>query len=199
VAWRVRPHGSITEDKEDQTVLFRSPGACQGHRLVRAGCAVIAVLIPVGAVAACGSEEPDTPGTQVPSIVASAQNGGTTAQIGSLVDVITARIPAPPAGAGQAQLEMTLAVTTPGTSVALTAISSPAAQHAVLLTRGHATARISVPLQAGENIQIGPPAPDEILLTGLRERLRLGQSVSVTMTFGRSGRATLTVPVTAAP
>jgi copper(I)-binding protein len=199
VAWHVRPHGSITEDKEDQTVLFRSPGACRGHRLVRAGCAAIAVLIPVSAVAACGSEEPDTPGTQVPSMVAGAQNGGTTAQIGSLVDVITARIPAPSAGAGQAQLEMTLAVTTPGTSVALTAISSPAAKHAVLLTHGHATARISVPLQAGENIQIGPPAPDEILLTGLRERLRLGQSVSVTMTFGRSGRATLTVPVTAAP
>jgi copper(I)-binding protein len=181
-------------------VLFRSPGARRGHRLVRAGCAVVAAGISVGAVAACGSEEPNTPGPQVPSIVASAgQNSGTTTQIGSFVDVITARIPAPPAGAGQAQLEMTLAVTNPGTSVALTAVSSPAARRAVLLTRGHATARISVPVQAGENIQIGPPAPDEIMLAGLRERLRLGQSVAVTMTFGRSGRATLTVPVTAAP
>jgi copper(I)-binding protein len=194
-------HGNITEDKEDQTVLFHSPGACRRRRLVRAGCAAIAVLIPVGAVAACGSEAPDTPGPQVPmpSIVASADNSGTSTQVGSFVDVITARIPAPPAGAGQAQLEMTLAVTVPGTSVVLTAVSSPAARHAVLLTRGHAAARISVPVQAGEIIQVGPPAPDEILLTGLREQLRLGQSVSVTMTFGRSGRATLTVPVTAAP
>jgi copper(I)-binding protein len=181
-------------------VLFRLPGTRRARWLARAGCAAVTVLIPAGAVAACGSEEPDTPGPQVPSMVASAdQNSGTTTQIGSFVDVITARIPAPPAGAGQAQLEMTLAVTTPGTSVALTAVSSPAAQHAVLLTRGHATARIGVPVQAGENVQIGPPAPDEILLTGLHERLRLGQSVTVTMTFGRSGRATLAVPVTAAP
>jgi copper(I)-binding protein len=160
----------------------------------------VAVLIPVGAVAACGSEEPDTPGPQVPSIVASAdQNMGTTTEVGSFVDVITARIPAPQADAGQAQLEMTLAATTPGTSVALTAVSSPAARHAVLLSHGHATARIDVPLQPGENVQIGPPAPDEILLTGLHGQLRLGQSVTVTMAFGRSGQATLTVPVTAAP
>jgi copper(I)-binding protein len=151
----------------------------------------------VGAVAACGSE---APGPQVPSpVTATDQNSGTTTQVGSFVDVITARIPAPPTGASQAQLEMTLAVTTPGTSVALTAVSSPAAQRAVLLTRGHATARISVPVQAGENVQIGPPAPDEVLLTGLHKQLHLGQSVTVTMTFGRSGRATLTVPVTAAP
>jgi copper(I)-binding protein len=181
-------------------VLFRLPGTRRARRLARAVCAAVGAGILVGAVAACGSEAPDAPGPQVPSIVASAdQNSGTTTQIGSFVDVITARIPAPPAGAGQAQLEMTLAVTTPGTSVALTAVSSPAAQHAVLLDRGHATARIGVPVQAGENVQIGPPAPDEILLTGLRERLRLGQSVTVTMTFGRSGRATLAVPVTAAP
>jgi copper(I)-binding protein len=161
---------------------------------------VVAAAIPVCAVAGCGSEAPDTPGAQVPSVVASGgQNSGTTIEIGSFVDVITARIPAPPAGAGQAQLEMTLAVTTPGTSVALTAVSSPAARRAVLLSHGHASARIDVPLQAGENVQIGPPAPDEVLLTGLRERLRLGQSVMVRMTFGRSGGATLTVPVTAAP
>jgi copper(I)-binding protein len=160
------------------------------------------VLIPVGAVAACGSESPDTPGPQAPgpSIVASGdQNSGTTTQVGSFVDVITAHIPAPPAGADQAQIEMTLAVTTPGTAVALTAISSPVADHAVLLSHGHATARIDVPLQAGENVQIGPPAPDEILLTGVHGQLRLGQSVTVTMTFGQSGRATLTIPVTAAP
>jgi copper(I)-binding protein len=181
-------------------VLFRSPSTRRARWLARAGCAVVAAGVSVGAVAACGSEEPDTPGPQVPSIVASAgQNSGTTTQIGSFVDVITARIPAPSAGAGQAQLEMTLAVTTPGTSVALTGVSSPVARHAVLLSHGHVTARIDVPLQAGENIPIGPPAPDEILLTGLHGQLRLGQSVAVTMAFGRSGRATLTVPVTAAP
>lgn len=181
-------------------MLFRSPGARRARRLARVGCAAVAVLIPVGAVAACGSETPDTPGPQVPSIVAGAdQNSGTTTQVGSFVDVITARIPAPQAASGQAQLEMTLAVTTPGTAVALTAVSSPAAQRAVLLSHGHATTRISVPVQAGDNIQIGPPAPDEVLLTGLHGRLRLGQSVKVTMTFGQSGQATLTVPVTAAP
>jgi copper(I)-binding protein len=137
---------------------------------------------------------------QVPTPVAATdQNSGTTIEIGSFVDVITAHIPAPPAGASQAQLEMTLAVTTPGTPVALTAVSTPAAKRAVLLSQGHATARVDVPLQAGNNVQIGPPAPNEILLTGLHQKLRLGQSVKVTMIFGQSGQAVVTVPVTPAP
>jgi copper(I)-binding protein len=181
-------------------VLFRSPGTRQARWLARAGCAVIAVFVPVCAVVACGSEEPDTPGMQVPTPVAATdQNSGTTTEIGSFVDVITARIPAPAAGASQAQLEMTLASTAPDASVALTAVSTPTAKRAVLLNQGHTTARVDVPLQAGNNVQIGPPAPNEILLTGLRQQLRLGQSVKVTLTFGQFGQATLTVPVTAAP
>jgi copper(I)-binding protein len=181
-------------------VLFRSPGTRRARWLARAGCAAIAMFIPVCVVAACGSEEPDTPGMQVPTPVAATdQNSGTTTEVGSFVDVITAHIPKPSAGASQAQLEMTLAATTPGTSVALTAVSTPVAKRAVLLNQGHATARVDVPLQAGNNVQIGPPAPNEILLTGLRGQLRLGQSVKVTMTFGQSGQATLTIPVTPAP
>ncbi|HSZ41635.1 MAG TPA: copper chaperone PCu(A)C [Trebonia sp.] len=168
--------------------------------LARACCVVAVVLIPLGALAGCGSEEPDNPGPGVPASYAPAeQDGGVTDQVGGLVDVITARIPQPGAGATEAQLEMTLAVTTPGTPAALTAISTPAATSAVLLTNGHSATRISVPLSAGTNVQIGPPSADEILLKGLREKLKLGQTIPVTMTFGKAASTTLKVPVTEAP
>jgi copper(I)-binding protein len=158
------------------------------------------MLIPVAALAGCGSEEPDNPGPGVPATYAPAeQDGGVTDQVGGLVDVVTARIPQPPAGATEAQLEMTLAVTTPGTPAALTAISTPSAASAVLLTSGHAATKITVPLSAGTNVQIGPPSKDEILLKGLREKLKLGQTVPVTMTFGKAASTTLKVPVTEAP
>ena len=187
-------------------MIFRSPGVrrarwvTHARGLARVCCVAAVVLIPVGVLAGCGSEEPDTPGAQAPATVApDEQDGGVTAQVGGLVDVITARIPAPGASATQAQLEMTLAVTTPGTAAALTAVSTPAARTAVLLSDGHPAARISVPVAAGTNVRIGPPSPDEILLTGLRAPLRIGQSVKVTMTFGTSAGTTLNVPVTAAP
>lgn len=163
-------------------------------------CGVAAVLIPVVAVAGCGSEQPTTPGQQAPASYAPAeQNGGVTVQVGGLVDVITARIPQPAAGATQAELEMTLAVTNPGDSAALTAVATPEAASAVLLAHGHAAAKISVPVSAGTNVQIGPPSPDQIVLKGLRGPLKLGQTVAVTMTFGKAASSTLNVPVTAAP
>jgi copper(I)-binding protein len=179
-----------------------------------------ALLIPVGAVAGCGSEDPTTPSAQAPGQVApDEQNGGTTAELGSVVDVVDARIPAPAKGVTQAQFEMTLAVVKPGTSVALTSVSTPAARSVELLSHGHAATRISVPVAAGTNVQFGPPAPTEILLIGLTSPLKLGQSVKVTLTFdmtgggeskgaqgsgangsgGQAGSGTLTVPVTAAP
>ena len=183
-----------------QAVLFRSPGGGRAHWLARAGCVAAVVLISVGVLAGCGSEDPSTPGAQAPGAVApDEQNGGTTGQIGSIVDVVNARIPDPAKGATQAQLEMTLAVTTPGTSVALTSVTTPAARGAELLNDGHAATRISVPVAAGTNVQFGPPALTEILFTGLRSPLKLGQSVKVTMIFGKSGSGTLNVPVTAAP
>jgi hypothetical protein len=40
------------------------------------------------------------------------------------------------------------------------------------------------------------PNPDRILLTGLRRPLRLGQAVTITLTFAHAGQATLRVPVT---
>jgi copper(I)-binding protein len=158
------------------------------------------MLIPLAALAGCGSEEPDTPGPAAPATYApDEQNGGVTDQVGGLVDVVDARIPQPAAGATQGQLEMTLAVTTPGVAASLTAISSPAAASATLLSHGHTATTISVPVSAGTNVQFGPPSPDEILLKGLNKQLKLGQTVPVTMTFGKAAKTTLEVPVTEAP
>ena len=168
--------------------------------LARACGAGAAVLSPVLAVAGCGAEQPTSPGLQAPATYApDQQNGGVTAQVGGLVDVITARIPQPAAGARQAQLEMTLAGTTPGQPASLTAVSSPAAASVVLLDHGHAVASISIPESSGGNLQVGPPSSDEVLLKGLRKRLKMGQTVAVTIAFGKSAVSTLKVPVTAAP
>jgi copper(I)-binding protein len=168
--------------------------------LARACCAAAAVIGVAVTAAGCGSEEPATPGPEAPASYApQEQDSGVTAQVGGLVDVITAHIPQPAAGAADAQLEMTLAVTTPGVPAALTAVSSPAAASAVLLVRGHAAASIAIPASSGGNLRIGPPSPDEVLLRGVRGRLTMGKTVAVTLTFGKSASATLRVPVTAAP
>jgi copper(I)-binding protein len=157
-------------------------------------------LLVAAAVAGCGSEEPSAPGAQAPaSMVPSAQAGGATAMIAAAVEVINARIPQPRDTAGQAQLEMTLAVTTPGPAMKLTGVSTSAAASTVLLVNGKQASQVSIPGTAGTNVQIGPPAADEILLTGLRRKLRLGQSVQVTISFGTTGSGTLNVPVTVAP
>jgi copper(I)-binding protein len=109
------------------------------------------------------------------------------------VDVISARIPAPPDGSSTAQAEMTLASTT-GPDV-LRAASSPAARAIVFTSHGRAVPQITIPLAVGSSLSTGPPYPDRILLTGLRGQLRAGQMVTISLTFARAGQATLHVPV----
>jgi copper(I)-binding protein len=187
-------------DRRDAAVLFRSPGGGRAHWLVRAGCAAAIVLIPIGALAGCGSEDPSSPGAQAPGVVApDEQNSGTTAEFGSVVDIVSARIPAPAAGATQAELEMTLAVTSETTSETLTSVTTPAARGVELLSGGHAITRMSLVVPVGNSVQFGPPGTMDLLLTGLKGPLKLGQSVKVTMTFGKAATGTMSVPVTAAP
>lgn len=162
--------------------------------------AVAAAVLAAG----CGSEEPDTQGANAPGATAPAtvapqeQNGGTTAEVGNLVEVIGARVPDPGSAAREAQLEMTLAVANPGTPVTLTSVSTPAAAHVTMLSGGRAVSKISVPDEPGTHVATGPPSPDEIRLTGLRHPLKLGASVKVTLSFGTT-TTTLNVPVTTAP
>jgi len=147
------------------------------------------------AVAACGSGQaragtpPEQPGT------ATAVPAGTTTQVRGSMDVISARIPAPAAGAVTAQAEMTLADTSTAGPDALRAASSPAARAVVFTSDGHAITQIAIPVAAGSSLSTGPPYPDRILLTGLRHPLRTGQMVTISLTFARAGQATLQVPV----
>lgn len=109
------------------------------------------------------------------------------------MDVISARIPAPAAGAVTAQAEMTLASTTgPDT---LRAASSPGARAIVFTSNGRAVPQIAIPLAAGSSLTTGPPYPDRILLTGLRHPLRTGEMVTISLVFARAGRVTFRVPV----
>jgi copper(I)-binding protein len=192
-------------------------GRSRRARIGTAAVLALAASVVTAAVAGCGSEEPSTPGAGAPGPVATSTAGagvsggsgtasgadsdssGTTAEIGSFADVVSARIPDPGAHATTAQLEMTLAAFSPGQSSALTAVSSPAAARAELLNDGKPVSKIVIPISAGTSIQTGPPSPYEVELTGLRDPLKLGDSVKVTMTFGSAGQGTLTVPVTVAP
>lgn len=155
-------------------------------------------------VAGCGSEEPDTqaanaPGASAPATMApDEQNGGTTAEVGDLVEVIGARVPDPGTAARKAQLEMTLAVANPGTPVTLTSVSTPAAAHVAMLSHGRAVSGIPVPDSAGSHVATGAPSPDEIRFTGLRHPLKRDESIKVTLSFGKTA-TTLNVPVTTAP
>lgn len=169
----------------------------------RTGMVPLGVLTVLAAVAVtgCGSSGSSvTPAASAPGMVApNAQNGGTSAEIASSVDVIDASIVEPAANATQAQLEMTLAVVAPGTGEALTSVSTPAAARATLLSNGRPVSRLSIPDAAGDHIAVGPPAPDEVVLAGLRPALKPGQSVKVTISFGAAGSGTLNVPVTTPP
>ena len=107
------------------------------------------------------------------------------------IDVIDARVPAPPARSATAQAEMTLASTT-GPDV-LQRVVSPAARAITFTSNGHLIPQITIPVAEGSSLTIGPPYPDRILLTGLRHPLRIGQAVTITFTFAH---ATLQVPVT---
>lgn len=158
-----------------------------------AAAAVIAVI----ALAACGSEQPAvSPGTGAPATVAAGPDvSGTSVLIRQDMDVIGARIPAPPAGSGTAQVEVSLADASTAGPDALLAASSPAARAIVFTTNGHDVPKITVPAAPAPDINTGPPNPDRVLLTGLRGPLRAGQTVTITLVFARAGQATLQVPV----
>lgn len=162
-------------------------------RALTAAGAALAVVVLAG----CGSEEPvPGPAPGSPQTAASEpESSGVSVDIKNDMDVISARIPAPPTGATTAQLEMTLADIDPAGPDALRAATSPAAQSVAFTSSGHPVASIAIPVAAGAAISTGPPNPDRILLTGLRRPLRAGQSVTITLTFARAGQATLQVPI----
>jgi hypothetical protein len=154
--------------------------------LLTRGALVADVTVVAAALAGCGQESPAV--VVGPDRGASGSPGsqGTTVRVGSFVEVIGARIPAPPARSAQAQVEMTLA------------------QHqsirrrggAEFTSRGRVIAQITIPTSAGSALLIGPPNPARLVLTGLRRQLRPGQLVTLDLTFARAGHATLRVPVT---
>jgi copper(I)-binding protein len=157
-------------------------------------CAAIAAIALVG----CGAQQPaaSRPPQPPPSVVTvPAAPMGTTVEVGGTVDVVTARIPAPPAGSATAEVEMTLADTSVAGPDVLRAASSPAARAIVFTSNGRVIPQITIPVAVGSSLTTGPPYPDRILLTGLRHPLRTGQTVVLSLTFARAGRATFQVPV----
>jgi copper(I)-binding protein len=160
--------------------------------LAAAGTAsVVIALTACGSQQTSGSPAPEGPGTAA----APTAPAGTTTEIGDSMDVINARIPAPPEGSATAQAEMTLADTSTAGPDTLRTASSPAARAIVFTSNGHTVPQITIPVAAGSSLGTGPPNPDRILLTGLRRRLRAGQTVTISLTFARAGHATLQVPV----
>lgn len=148
-------------------------------------------------LAACGLEQPSAGAEAAASQTAAAGAGsaGTTLQVAGAMDIIDAVIPAPPAGSATALVEMTLASTDAAGPDVLSAASSPAARAITFTVSGKPVPRIVIPVAAGSSVTTGPPHPDRILLTGLRHRLRTGQTVSISLTFTHAGRATIQVPV----
>jgi copper(I)-binding protein len=171
----------------------RAPLALAALRVLAAAGAATAVI----ALAACGSEQPAaSPDAGAPQTVAAApDDSGTSAFIRQDMDVVGARIPAPSAGSGTAQLEVSLADASIAGPDTLLAASSPAARAIVFTADGHAVPEIPIPAAPAPGVDTGPPNPDRILLTGLHRTLRTGQTVAITLVFARAGRATLQVPV----
>lgn len=147
------------------------------------------------ALAACGSGQAAASPVSGSPQTAATQAGtqGISVQIRGDMDVIDARIPAPPADSATAQVEMTLADTSTRGPDTLRAASCPAARAVIFTISGLAVPRIVV--AAGGGLSTGPPSPDRILLTGLRRALRAGQTVTISLVFARAGQATLQVPV----
>jgi copper(I)-binding protein len=156
--------------------------------------AVGIVAAAILALAACSRQQGTIEPAAAPQATTGSSGTGTTIELNAAIDVIDARIPAPPAGASTAQIEVTLASTT-GPDV-LKAAATPAARSITFTSNGHPIARLTIPLAAGSSLTTGPPYPDRILLTGLRHPLRPGQAVTITLTFTHAGQATLRVPVT---
>jgi copper(I)-binding protein len=175
------------------------PRASKARRMVCAwltrGALAAAVTVLAAAIAGCGQESPAVAAGPDQGGAGSPGGQGATARVGSFVEVIGARIPAPPARSAQAQVEMTLANTNPAAAAVLLQASSPAARRAEFTSRGHVIARITIPTSAGSALPIGPPNPDRLVLTGLRRQLRPGQLVTLDLTFARAGHATLRIPV----
>ena len=163
--------------------------------LLTRGALAAAVAVLAAAIADCGQESPAVVAGPGQGGAGSPGSQGTTARVGSFVEVIGARIPAPLARSAQAQVEMTLANTNPGAAAVLLEASTPAARGTEFTSRGHVIAQITIPTSAGFALPIGPPNPDRLVLTGLRRRLRPGQLVTLDLTFARAGHATLRVPV----
>jgi periplasmic copper chaperone A len=153
-----------------------------------------AVAVLAAATAGCGQESPAVVAGPGQGGAGSTAGQGTNLRVGSFVEVLGARIPAPSARSAQAQVEMTLANTSTAAAVLVEA-SSPAARGAEFTSHGHVIAQITIPTSAGFALPIGPPNPDCLVLTGLRRQLRPGQFVTLDLTFARAGHATLRVPV----
>lgn len=168
-------------------------------RKARAALAAAAAAGAVLALAACGSEQPSvSPGFVAvsPSGPASpAPSQGTTVRVGTSLDVVDARIPAPPGGSSTAQVELTLAdISATGADV-LQSARSPAARAVVFTSNGHAVSKLTVPAAVGAGLTAGPPSPYRVLLTGLRHPLHVGQLVTVSLAFAQAGSTTIQVPV----
>jgi copper(I)-binding protein len=167
-----------------------------GHGRLR-GLAAAETAGAVIVLAACGSQPPASPvaGGPVTGAAQSVAPAGTTVRIADSIDVIDARIPAPAVGSATAQVEVTLADTSTAGPDALLAATSPAARAVMFTSNGHAVPQVTIPVAAGSSLSTGPPHPDRILLTGLRDQLRTGQTVTISLVFALAGHATLQVPV----
>jgi copper(I)-binding protein len=161
------------------------------------GLATAGAAGAVIALAACGSQSPGSGAPDEHGTVAaqSAAPDAISMEVGDSMDVINARIPAPPEGSDMAQAEMTLADTSTVGPDTLRAASSPAARAVVFTSNGHTVPQITIPVADGSGLTTGPPNPDRILLTGLRRPLRAGQTVTISLAFARAGHATLRIPV----
>ena len=148
-------------------------------------------------IAGCGARPSATsPAQALPTpVTGPAAPLGATVEVAGSVDVVAARIPAPPAGSATALVEMTLASISPADPDALRAATSPAARAVVFTSRGRVIPQIAIPVAGTAILSTGPPYPDRILLTGLRLPLRTGQTVTISLTFAHAGRARLRVPV----
>lgn len=169
-------------------------------RALPAAGAVAATVVLAAGVTACGTRQPAAATSPAPAGATSDTPSfqGITTQVGGVVDVINARIPAPPAGSAQTQVEVTLADANPGESAVLLAARSPAARAIVFTSHGRVISHITIPVSAGTSLTVGPPNPGRILLTGLRRKLTPGGLVTISLVFAHAGQATLRVPVTPA-
>jgi copper(I)-binding protein len=174
----------------------RAARAGPAGRAARGAVAAVGTAVLAASLAACGSESPAiVAGPAQSGAVSGLSAAGASARVGPFVEVIGARILAQAAGSGQAQVAMTLVNTNAGADAVLAGASSPAARAAVFTRQGRVIRQIVIPVAAGSALPVGPPNPDRVLLTGLRERLLAGRSVKLKLVFTGAGHITLTVPV----